>query len=144
MAEYKTKQRQLILDYLIKNRDIHVTADMLIKYFEFHGTPIGKTTVYRNLDRLVEENVVRKFLVDGASACYQYIPDNGRCKEHFHFRCSECEELFHIECELMNEIQEHIYTEHGFVIDSSKTVFYGICKKCSEKMRVRKKAGQSV
>jgi len=30
----------------------------------------------------------------------------------------------------MNGIKEHVLEEHDFMIDSSKTVFYGICGKC--------------
>ncbi len=134
MAEYKTKQREMILDYMIKNKDIHVTADMIINYFKLHGTPIGKTTVYRNLDKLVADNVVRKFTIDdGVSACYQYAADGSGCMEHYHFKCSECGNLFHVHCDFMNEISEHVYKEHGFVIDSSKTVFYGLCEECRNK-----------
>lgn len=140
MAEYKTKQREMILDYMIKNKDIHVTADMIINYFKLHGTPIGKTTVYRNLDKLVAENVVRKFTIeDGVSACYQYAPDGSRCREHYHFKCSECGKLFHVHCDFMNEISEHVYKEHKFVIDSSKTVFYGMCEECGKKEKREEK-----
>ena len=45
MAEYKTKQREMILDYMIKNKDIHVTAEMIINYFRLHGTPDRKSVV---------------------------------------------------------------------------------------------------
>ena len=136
MAEYRTRQREMIIDYMIRNRDIHVTADMIINYFKLQGTPVGKTTVYRNLDKLVAENVVRKFTIeDGVGACYQYAPDGSRCAEHYHFKCSECGRLFHIQCDFMNEIKGHVYKEHKFVIDSSKTVFYGICEECGKKVR---------
>lgn len=135
MAEYKTKQREMILDYMIKNKDIHVTADMIIKYFEFHKTPIGKTTVYRNLDRLVSENIIRKFTIeDGTGACYQYAADNCKCKEHYHFKCSMCGKLYHLQSDFMNEISIQVYKEHKFKIDSSKTVFYGICEDCGKKL----------
>ncbi|MFQ9934177.1 MAG: Fur family transcriptional regulator [Lachnospiraceae bacterium] len=131
MAEYRTRQREMILDYMIKNKDIHVTADMIIKYFQFHETPIGKATVYRNLDKLVSDNIVRKFTIeDGTGACYQYSGAGSRCREHYHFKCTRCGELYHIQCDFMNEISSHVYKEHKFKIDSSKTVFYGICEKC--------------
>lgn len=131
MAEYKTKQREMILQYMIKNKDIHVTADMLLKYFEYHGTPLGKATVYRNLDKLVKENIVRKYTVeDGTGACYQYGSAGGQCTEHYHFKCSVCGKLYHVQCDFINEISRHIYDQHKFVIDSSKTVFYGTCEKC--------------
>lgn len=33
----------------------------------------------------------------------------------------------------MNQIAEHVYQEHNFIIDSSKTVFYGLCGECRRK-----------
>lgn len=133
MAEYKTKQKEMILEYMVKNKDIHVTADMIKNYFDYHKTPIGKTTIYRNLDKLVSENIIRKFsMEDGSSACFQYAKEGVKCTEHYHFKCSECGRLFHVNCEILNEIKQHVYEEHRFTIDSSKTVFYGICGECSK------------
>lgn len=132
-GQYRTKQRELILDYLIRNKEKHVTADMIINYFKYNGTPIGKSTVYRYLDMLVSENVIRKFTIEeGKSACYQYGTKNDKCTEHYHFKCNICGKLYHVNCDFMNEIKDHIYLEHKFIIDSSKTVFYGTCYECSK------------
>lgn len=131
--KYNTKQRELILDFLSSSRDKHIKADEIIEYLKNSDTPVGKSTVYRYLDALVEQNIIRKYTIeDGIGACYQFIENNKACSEHYHLKCSNCGELFHVSCEFMDEINEHIYKEHGFKVDSSKTVFYGICNKCGE------------
>ncbi len=128
---YKTKQREAILEYIVENKEKHITADEIITRFSKQEHPIGKSTVYRYLDKLCKENIIRKFTIDGSSsACYQYGTGSESCHEHYHFKCENCGELFHVGCKLMNGIKEHVMAEHDFVIDSSKTVFYGMCGKC--------------
>jgi len=83
---------------------------------------------------LVENGIIRKYVAEeGKSACFQYISPDGDCHNHYHFKCSKCGKLYHISCSMMNEISSHVLKEHGFVIDASKTVFYGECKECADK-----------
>lgn len=132
-GSYRTKQREAILEYLIANKHKHIKAEEILDYCRENGNSVGKATVYRYLDKLVEENVIRKFTIDGvSSACYQYGTDDECCNEHYHFKCMKCGDLFHISCDFMNEISEHVMKEHNFIIDSRKTVFYGICGKCRQ------------
>jgi Fur family ferric uptake transcriptional regulator len=131
---YKTKQRERIWEYLCAHRDTHVDAEAIVEHLRRQGTAVGKSTVYRTLDRLVAEGVLRRFyLEEGMSACYQLIPEDGRCREHFHLKCLCCGRLLHMECGLWEEVQAHIYKEHRFLIDHTKTVFYGLCEGCSQK-----------
>ena len=72
--KYKTKQRARILEYLKNNSKQHITADEIINYFKKTENPIGKSTIYRCIDNLIEENVIRKYInEEGKSACFQYI-----------------------------------------------------------------------
>lgn len=131
---YNTKQRELILKYLSESNGKHIKADEIINYLKQNDTPVGKSTVYRYLDALMEEEVIRKYTIEeGQGACYQYLGIEGHngCKEHYHLKCSKCGKLFHVSCEFMDEISKHILEHHGFMVDNSKTVFYGICKDCN-------------
>lgn len=128
---YKTKQRELILKYLIENKDRHVIADDIAEHLRYQGNSVGKSTVYRYLDKLVNDGTVKKYYADdGKSACYQYAEDNN-CHHHYHFKCTGCGNLFHVECSHLNEMAEHIFADHKFKIDLCKTTIYGKCEKCS-------------
>ena len=132
--EYNTKQKEQILEYIKDNREKHVTADNIIKHFKNLHIPVSKTTVYRYLDKLLEQDIIKKYIIeDGVSSCYQYNDGGDECKEHFHFKCNSCNKLFHVSCEMVSSIKEHVYLDHGFKIDSKKTVFYGICEECAKK-----------
>ena len=59
---YSTKQKEILLDYLKSVENKHFTAGEVCEYFKGHG--IGQSTVYRRLDKLVEEGVIKKYTVD--------------------------------------------------------------------------------
>ncbi|MDR1903741.1 MAG: transcriptional repressor [Treponema sp.] len=129
-ASYNTQQRKLILDYMAVLGDNHVTAGQIARHFEHEDAAIGQTTIYRHLEKLVNDGRIRKyFLNEGDSACYQYI-DNKDCQGHFHLKCEKCGKLIHLDCDLLNEIQEHVLNKHNFQINMLKMVFYGKCKEC--------------
>lgn len=129
---YRTKQRQRILDCLTANSHRHITADDVAAFLRERGETVGKTTIYRYLEKLVDEGRVRKFTADGESACFQYISD-GICARHFHLKCIGCGRLIHLECGYLSQLETHIYEEHHFTIHSGRTVFYGECADCAQK-----------
>jgi Fur family ferric uptake transcriptional regulator len=132
--QYRTRQGQIILDYMRTLGDSHVTVNQLVRHFAGQGeagSGISQTTIYRRLEKLLAQGRIRKyFLSDGESACYQYVEDGSGCREHFHLKCEVCGNLIHADCELLDTIDKHLLTEHNFQINALKTVLYGTCKKC--------------
>lgn len=132
VTEYKTKQRALVEDALMKLNGRHITVEELTEQLALSGKSVGRTTVYRCLEKLVCEGKAQKYASVGESTCYQYLAETD-CHEHFHLKCVDCGRLIHIECEHISELAKHIGDEHGFTVDKLKTVLYGKCKECSEK-----------
>lgn len=133
---YKTKQRESIWNFLQQNKDRHVGADDVVDYLKSQGNAVGKSTVYRFLEKLVDEGLVRKYyLEEGMGACFQLSGDSGECHRHYHLKCVECGRLLHVECDFLDEVQAHILERHQFRIDNCKTVLYGVCGACAEKRR---------
>jgi Fur family ferric uptake transcriptional regulator len=131
-AEYSTRARVLILEFL-KENTAHVTASDIIEHLKKQNIKIGVATVYRTLDKFVSDGIVRKMTIDERSgACYQYI-HSAECASHFHLKCIKCGSLFHLSCDFLKNMEKHILDEHGFTVSSGKTVIYGLCKSCSDK-----------
>lgn len=129
---YNTKQKENLLSYLIAHKDKHTSVTKISEYLTAEGTPVGMATIYRQLDKLVEQGTVRRYTIDGKTgACYQYVDADGGCHEHFHLKCKNCGRLIHTECSHLAELRGHILESHGFSVDPSMTVFYGICSECS-------------
>ena len=132
-TEYKTKQRYLVEKIMQKYSGRHFTADEIVEKLALGGSPVGRTTVYRCLERMCDEGRVQKYTASsGESACYQYLSGE-ECHEHFHLKCTDCGKLIHIECEHISELTEHIAAKHSFSVNKLKTVLYGQCEECASK-----------
>lgn len=130
-SSYKTRQRDQILQYLTEHRREHTTAEDLVEAFRARNVKVGKSTIYRYLDVLVQSGQLRKYTIDeSGSACYQYVEDPGDCAKHFHLKCLDCGRLLHIESDLLPAVSQEIQSQYGFVVDHCKTVLYGQCKSC--------------
>ncbi len=128
---YNTRQKEILIKFLRENSSEHITVQKICNFMNNAGTPVGTATIYRQLDRLVKQGIVKKYLIDERSgACYQYTGDMEKCCEHYHLKCVSCGKLIHLDCEFLHNINNHILEHHGFVVDNSKTVFYGRCSEC--------------
>ena len=126
--QYKTKQRDAVLRFFMEHagscftvRDVYAAVDA------------GESTVFRAITSLTEAGLLRKFTAGngrGECACYQY--DGGR-PGHIHLKCERCGELIHMDCAFMETILSHFLNEHGFSVDSGRTVIYGLCASCRDK-----------
>jgi len=134
MAEkgYNTKIRRLMEEYL-QSAPGTVTAAEVLQHFESLGEPVSRTTVYRNLDRLVEERSVIKYVSDdGKKASYLYRTPHVNCEDHLHLQCTACGKVIHLDCHFMAELMEHIRAGHGFALRCDSSILYGLCEDCQK------------
>ncbi len=128
---YKTKQKNFVLECLKKHEDESLTAEKIMEYLKSDNVAVGTATVYRHLNKLTADGMIRKFVSgDNDSATYRYFDKKRGCESHFHLVCNGCGKLIHLECENLSSVYTHILSEHNFKVDTVKTVFYGICDEC--------------
>lgn len=134
-SRYKTRHSEDIKEYLKSVKGVHITVNDVCDYFKNAGMPIGMTTVYRQLERMVDEGIVQKYIIDTNSpACFEYIgeevhEDKETC---FHCKCEKCGKLIHLHCEELEEVQKYLKSRLGFAVDPMRTVFYGFCTDCAD------------
>ena len=132
-GNYNTKQRERILEYLKENKETNTTAEDILNYFKNTSEPIGKATVYRFLNNLTQEGIIKKYMLENRNCSfYQYVGGK-HCEEHYHLKCEKCDQIIHLECEEIESIQNHIFKEHNSKLDKNKTILYGICDKCQKR-----------
>lgn len=130
---YNTKQKQIILEYLMNNSGCHIKAADIHSDLAQKGINIGISTIYRYLDSLVNSGVLHKYILNGNDgACYQY--DIGNEEEHmeYHLRCSECGELIHFTSDDLNRVSKEL-SNNGITVNLRNTVFSGVCESCKTK-----------
>ena len=134
-STYKTKQREILLKYLEKHAGDHITAGDVCEYFKGQGASIGQATVYRQLEKLVDEGLLNKYIMEASGpACFEYVGMrvHKKGKTCFHCKCEKCGKLIHLHCEELEEMQGHLKEEHEFRLNPMRTVLYGICSECEK------------
>lgn len=123
---YSTKQKDLLLTFLSNNHDKLFTVSEIVDALKNNG--ISKSSIYRNLDTLLNNNLIRKVIVDESKIIkYQFITN--QCKGVIHLCCHKCNKMIH----LNDELNDIILKKYEFLIDKDKTVVYGLCKDCNQK-----------
>ena len=138
MVSYNTRQKKLVLELMENSGDSLFSCDEITVMLSENGTPVGKTTVYRQLERLVQDKKIKKIYADASkSYVYQYVDEGLDCHKHMHLRCMQCGKYVHLGCDFMNKVNEHISSHHDFTVDNSNTEIVGICGKCSSERGAR-------
>lgn len=135
MAErgrYKTKQQEIILECLERQKSRFLTIEQFMDCLRKEGFSVGQTTVYRGLERLADEGqVMRLPAEDGAKIRYCYAGEEELSKPG-KLVCLQCGRFFPLECSKMDSFLKHIYEEHGFEPDRQNIILYGCCESCKK------------
>ena len=128
MISYKTGQRKVIMDYLIKNKHIFVNAEDVLEYMKRNQQEVGLTTIYRFLNLLEKNNSVR-VEIKNHTKYYQYVPQENN--NYLFLKCKNCGKSLNLNCREFENVNNHIKKEHKFKLDYN-TIIYGTCDKCSK------------
>ena len=131
-ASYRTEQRRLVVACLDANADRYQTVDEIFGALHAQGANVGRTTVYRTLEKLAAEGAVSKVVgAPGTSAFYRRMttddPDQGQ------LLCLECGRVLPLDCSMLASFADHILAHHGFALDSRRTVLCGVCADCRKR-----------
>ena len=130
--QYHTRQKDSILALLQEQEEQFLTVDEIRLRLTQDGISVGQSTVYRTVERLVADGVVSKVpSVGRSSARYCYV---GRPETAAHGKlvCLQCGATRPLECHMLDELSQHLEGAHGFRIEPSRTVLYGLCAKCAD------------
>jgi len=128
-----TSQRQAILDVLIENDGKHLSTEEIYELVKKRYPDIGVATVYRTL--LLFDRMELVYKLDFDDGCSRYeLNKNKEDHRHHHLICMSCGSVSEVEEDLLDSLEEEILNKKGFLVKDHRVKFYGICKKCSEKI----------
>ena len=120
----ETKQRTVILDEL-RQTTSHPTADELYRHVQRRLPRISLGTVYRNLDLLSEQGIVKK--LDQAGTQRRFDAD---LADHHHIRCTGCGRIDDLAGRPPCCLEEAFKNTHGYRITGHRLELTGLCPKC--------------
>lgn len=122
---YNTKQKDIIYNVIKKYDKEFTVKDIYNKVKD----STGLTTVYRLIDKLTNDGIIKKYVKDDNTIYYQYLEECDK-NNHFFLKCDNCGKLIHIDCNCVKDLFSHILKEHKFIPKDKQVVINGICDKC--------------
>lgn len=136
MTTYNTQQKKQLMDFLKKHPEQSYTIDEIAAEMNADpdfANPPGKSTIYRLMPGLAEENLVKCFAGKrGTKASYQIIGGES-CHFHIHLKCTDCGKLLHMSDKDSHTIADDILKSGGFALDLGRTTLFGLCEGCRRK-----------
>ena len=120
-----SKQRESIINILQSNYE-HPTAYRVYELVKQVEPTISKSTVYRNLEQLVEVGLVKKISTGDNFEHYDIERNDG----HSHLVCKCCGEIFDINLDV-RKIENSIKNQTDFNA-CNEIIVMGICKNCDK------------
>ncbi len=122
-----TSQREAILQTLYTHPQ-HFTSEnlyLLVKK-NYAKLNIGIATVYRTLSLLEENGLVSSISLGTQGKKFEIANK----PHHDHLICEGCGEIIEFENPKIEQLQEEVAKENGFLLTNHLMQLYGLCQKC--------------
>ena len=119
-----TFQREVILEALQCSRR-HVTAAELYQIVRHRVPRMSLGTVYRNLDILQREGLVKKLGTASRETRFDAVLD-----KHYHLRCRKCGRIEDIDIPISVHVAGAISSTSGWEVSEPTVEFHGLCPDC--------------
>jgi Fur family transcriptional regulator, ferric uptake regulator len=106
-----TKQRQQVWDEIRISSEHRDAEEIYLAINKNKDLKVSRATVYRTIDVLVKNNLVRKMELGDGRALYEHKIDDGH---HDHIICVETGKIIEFYNEDLEILQENIVKKHGY------------------------------
>ena len=130
-----TQQRRFLVDLVFQEHEHFDADDLLARLVPLdQGKKIGRATVYRTLNELVDAGLLRRMSIAGRSV---YEHDYGY-PQHDHLHCTVCNRLIEFRNDELVALRDAVASEHRFRATGHRFIITGICFECRTSRHRRK------
>jgi len=122
-----TQQREAIAGVLFESTG-HLSADDIAARLEERGEHVGKATVYRTLNLLVDVGLATEHDFDEGFKRYEARIG---ASQHDHLICTSCGKVTEFHRDALDELQRDVAEEWGFQPLTRQVKIYGLCAECA-------------
>ncbi|MFA6739049.1 MAG: transcriptional repressor [Bacilli bacterium] len=118
-----TRQKEIILKTV---RSLyHPTITDVAELVRHEHPSIGVSTVYRNVNLLVEQGQLRRLPMPDQAMHY-----DANLHPHQHFQCVDCGKILDLDFDPYDQLAEYMKEKAQLEIIAHETVFSGRCPQC--------------
>jgi Fur family ferric uptake transcriptional regulator len=125
-----TPSKELLIQFFLDNQNRHIPSKELQEHAIRHLPEVDRTTIYRNIEKLIEIDLVQELSLPKVGKAYQFIYDS---KIHHYYICKSCGEVKKGDQKLFSRIEKTLKEIHDFSKAKLSVVFYGYCSDCDTK-----------
>jgi Fe2+ or Zn2+ uptake regulation protein len=118
-----TAQRAAIWDVLAAKPDLHLSAEEVAARVKRRLSEVNPSTVYRTLDVLVGEGLVRRSDLGAGRAYFEPAHEH----PHHHLVCTACGSVEHVHDDVLGDLAGRIEGSASFRLDDREITFFGTC-----------------
>ena len=122
----RSTKRDRILNIFLRHQG-HVSADELFERVRAQAPGIGRATVYRTLQWMVDAGIARK--VDFGEGRSRFEPSY-RHPRHFHLICARCHRSSEFLSSDIESLMEEIAAARNFAATQAVVQIHGTCEEC--------------
>ncbi|HZB95840.1 MAG TPA: Fur family transcriptional regulator [Herpetosiphonaceae bacterium] len=120
-----TPQRLLMLE-VIKGSAEHLSAEAIHAEVAARYPLINVATVYRNLQWLHDNGLIRKIDIGCGRLLWEYAGNS----YHHHLICQSCGAVQEIDNHVVECLSEHVRHHYGFEVNLDHLAIFGKCSAC--------------
>lgn len=124
-----TLPRLKVLSILESSKVRHMSAEDVYKILLAEDESIGLATVYRVLTQFEDAGLVIRHNFEGDRAVFELNDE----AHHDHMVCISCGGVIEFIDQRIEELQDKVASDHGFVIQDHSLTLFGVCKKCKSR-----------
>ncbi len=122
-----TLPRLRILELFQSGRTKHLTAEDVYQVLREEHIEVGMATVYRVLMQFVEARILLRSHFETTTAIFELNEGS----HHDHLICTSCGKMEEFNDDAIEQRQEEVARERGFIIKEHSLALYGTCSTCT-------------
>lgn len=124
-----TRGRKMVIE-IIATCDTPISPLFLFRRLHEKNLLVNKTTVYRELEFLKEQNIIREIQFGERNKRYEILNSN----HHHHIVCKKCKQVEEIVSNSLEEkldlLEKEIFQMKNFGGINHSLEFFGLCARC--------------
>lgn len=123
-----TYPRIKILQIFENSKERHLSAEDIHAQLKNDEMELGLATIYRVLTQFEQAGLLNRHFFEGGRAVFELNAG----EHHDHLICTQCGKVVEFCSPEIEQLQNKVAEQYGFLLESHEHYLYALCKKCQK------------